>query len=77
MRLGDAGAVELADTVYRVVIVEGQQEPVTGPKGVRLADELQRMARVRGEDNRVDVLGFVEERKYAVPTAVGEACWRD
>ena len=40
-RLGAAGAGELADAVDRVVVVEGEQEPVAGAERVRLADEPQ------------------------------------
>ena len=52
-RLGAASTGELADAVDRVVVVEGQQEPVIPPERVCLADEPQRSGRVRREHDDV------------------------
>ena len=70
--LGAAGASELADPVDRVVVVEGQQEPVAGMERIRLADQPQRAGRVRGEDRHVLIRRRIEELQHRRAGALGE-----
>lgn len=65
------GPVEFADTVDRVVIVEGQKELVPGLEGIGLSDQLQSVARIGGEDDAVLTGRSVEELENVLP------CLRD
>ena len=73
--VGDRGAPlagELADAVDGVVVVVGEQEATAGRERVRLADELERAARVGREDDLELVLGGVEEAAHRVARLLGE-----
>jgi hypothetical protein len=77
---GDVGrraafhARELANPVHRVVVVERQEVLAGCIKRIGLADELQRLCRVRGEDDD-ELLGVgVEEIEHREPRLLGERC---
>ena len=70
--LGAPCAGELADPVDGVVVVEGEQEPVSGVERVRLADQPQRAGRVRGEDRDVLLGRGVEELQHGRASALDE-----
>ena len=71
-RLGAAGAGELAHAVHRVVVVEGEEEPVARAERVRLADEPQRSRRVRREDGDVLLRIRTEEPEHRVARPLDE-----
>ena len=60
-------AVEFANAVHRVVVVEGQQEEIARAEGVRLAHQFQGVAGVRGEHQRVFLRIAPEETEDALP----------
>ena len=62
--------VVLAQAVHRVVVVETEEEDVAGAEGIALADELERVRRVRGEDGNVFVGGGVEKLEDAVAASL-------
>ena len=63
-RFGAAGAIELPDAVHRVVIVEGEQKAVAGLERIRLADQLEGLAGVGGEDRDVLLRVGAEELQH-------------
>ena len=65
MRLRAATPGKLADAVHRVVIVKGQQKVIAGLERVGFANQLERLARIGGEDNRVLVGIRREEPEHA------------
>ena len=79
-RFGAASAVELPDAIDRVVVVERQQQPVTGLEGVRLTNQLESVAGIRCEHDGVDVWGSIEESEHPTTACVdklgGSHRWR-
>ena len=69
---GAVCAIELADAVHGVVVVEGEQELVSGRERVGLADQLQRVAGVGREHHRVLVGVGAEEVEDAAPASLHE-----
>ena len=58
--------VEFPDTIYRIMIVEAQQENIPLVKGVPFADELQGMGGIGGENGNIFFRRRIEKLDHTV-----------